>query len=91
MCSKLLTVKTHKVLYKFNRLPFFVKVAPNIFQQIIDTMLSGLDSAQAYLDDILVKSETQNQHAEDAKEMYLRELQITVLRWLKKNVYYVQS
>ena len=56
--SKLLTVNAHKGLDKFNCLFFGIKVAPSIFQQIIDKMLSGLDFAQAYLDDILIKSET---------------------------------
>ena len=57
-CLKLLTVNTHKELYKFNQLPFDVKVAPNILQKMMDTMFSGLDCTQAYLDDILIKSKT---------------------------------
>ena len=55
-CSKLLTINTHNGLYKFNRLPFGLKVSPSIFLQIMDTMLAGLDFATAYLDDILIKS-----------------------------------
>ena len=31
-CSKLLTINTHKGLYKFNRLPFGLKVSSSIFQ-----------------------------------------------------------
>lgn len=46
----------YTVMYKFNRLLFGIKVAPDIFQQIMDTMLSGFDFAVAYLD-ILLKSE----------------------------------
>ena len=38
----------------------------------MDTVLSGLNSAQAYLDDILIKSETQNQHGEDVKKVFDR-------------------
>ena len=45
--SKLLCINTHRGLYKFERLPFGVKVVPVIFQQVIDTMLSGLDFAVA--------------------------------------------
>ena len=37
--------------YKFNRLPFGLKVSPSIFQQIMDTMLAGLDFTTAYLND----------------------------------------
>ena len=61
-CLKLLTINTHKGLFKFNLLPFEIKVAPSIFQQIMDTILAGLDCAQAYLDDILIRSETRHQH-----------------------------
>ena len=59
-CSKLLTINTHKGLLKFDRLSLQIKVAPSIFQQIIDTMLTGLDCAQTYPDDILIKSK--NRH-----------------------------
>ena len=36
-----------------SRLPFGIKVAPGIFQQIMDTLLSDVDFTIAYLDDIL--------------------------------------
>ena len=55
--SKLLCINTHWGLHKFGRLPFSVKVAPTIFQQIMDTMLSDLDFVVAYLDDILMNSQ----------------------------------
>eukprot|EP00106_Octopus_bimaculoides_P020916 XP_014788358.1 PREDICTED: uncharacterized protein K02A2.6-like [Octopus bimaculoides] len=59
-CSKLLSINTYKRLYIFNRLPFGIKVAPGIFQQVMDTMLAGSDFAIAYLDSILIKSESWN-------------------------------
>ena len=69
-CAKLLTINTHKGLYNFNRLPFGIKVAPGIFQQTMDTMLSDLDFAIAYLDDILIKSESREEHAEHVKTVF---------------------
>ena len=60
--SKLLCVNTFKGLYKYNRLAFGVKVAPAIFQQVMDTILGDLDYATAYLDDILVTSKTTAEH-----------------------------
>lgn len=60
--SKLLCINTHKGLYKYNRLAFGVKVAPAIFQQVMDAMLGDLDYATAYLDDILVTSKTSAEH-----------------------------
>ena len=60
--SKLLCISTHKGLFKFNRLAFGVKTAPAIFQQIIDTMLAGLDYSIGYLDDILMRSKDTEEH-----------------------------
>ena len=54
---KLLTINTEKGFYRFDRLPLGIKVAPGIFQQVMDTMFSGLEFATAYLDDILIKGE----------------------------------
>ncbi|CAH8499886.1 unnamed protein product [Dicrocoelium dendriticum] len=51
---ELLTINTHRGLYQYHRLPFGVKTAPAIFQQIMDTMLTDIDGAAAYLDDIIV-------------------------------------
>ena len=39
-----------------------MKITPAIFQQVIDMMLSGLDYAVAYLDNIFQKSETPGEH-----------------------------
>ena len=36
-CSKLLCINIHRGLYEFGRLPFEVKVAPAIFQQLMNT------------------------------------------------------
>ena len=66
--SKLLTNNTLKGLYSFNRLPF--KVAPGVFQRIMDDRLAELDFAMAYLDDILIKDETIEQHRIHVKEVF---------------------
>ncbi|XP_055622934.1 uncharacterized protein K02A2.6-like [Toxorhynchites rutilus septentrionalis] len=54
----LLTINTHKGLYQFTRLSPGVKSAPGAFQQIMDTMLAGLECTSGYLDDILVGGRT---------------------------------
>ena len=48
-CLMLLITKTPEGLFKIERLPFGIKVAASIFQQIMDTMLTVLNFAQAYL------------------------------------------
>ncbi|PIO73592.1 reverse transcriptase [Teladorsagia circumcincta] len=60
--KQLLTINTHRGLYRFNRLPFGVKPAPGIFQQCIDALIAGLDGTIAYLDDILVTGRTIDEH-----------------------------
>ena len=60
------------MLYKFGRLPFGVKVPPAIFQQVMDTMLSDLDFAVAYLDDILMNCQNVEQYKEHLDKVFSR-------------------
>ena len=71
-CSKLLCINMHRGLYKFERLAFGIKVAPAIFQQVMDTMLGGLDFACAYLDDIVIASESTDEHCKHILEVFKR-------------------
>lgn len=59
-------------MYKFNRLPFGIKVAPVFFQQVMDTMLRGLDFAVAYLDNILLKSENAEEQKKNIFKVFRR-------------------
>ena len=36
--AELLTINTHRGLYKINRLQYGINIAPTIFQKIMDTM-----------------------------------------------------
>ena len=56
-CSKLSMINIHRGVYKFNHLAFRIKISPAIFQQVMDMMLSGLEFAVTYLEDIMLKSE----------------------------------
>ena len=49
-----------------------MKVAPAIFQQVMDTMLNGLDFAIAYLDDILMNSSNKEQHKSHVHQVVKR-------------------
>ena len=57
-------------LYRFNRLPYGIKVTPGSFQQIMDTLLNYVDFAIAYMDAILIKSKRQEQQAKHVKEVW---------------------
>ena len=70
--SRILCINTHRGLFKFNRLAFGVKVAPAIFQQIMDTMLSDFDFVISYLDDILLTSQNAEEHKKHVFEVFKR-------------------
>lgn len=70
----LLTVSTHKGLYRLRRLPFGLSSAPAIFQAAIDQIISGLPGTVAYLDDVLVGGSTREE-AYRRLEMVLQRLQ----------------
>ncbi|KAJ1524592.1 hypothetical protein ONE63_011078 [Megalurothrips usitatus] len=60
--AKVLTVNTHKGLFSVHRLPFGVSAAPGIFQRLICDLLAGLDGVKVWLDDILVRGRTRQEH-----------------------------
>lgn len=60
--------------YKFQRLPQGLKTSPNSFQLLMDKILTGLSfrSTLCYLDDVLIFSETFDQHLADLQEVFDR-------------------
>ena len=56
------TINTYRGLFQYNRLPFGVSSAPGIFQRAIDGLVKGIPYVAAYMDDILLTGETQEQH-----------------------------
>jgi hypothetical protein len=68
----LVTINTHRGLYRYNRLPFGVKSAPGIFQRIMDTMLAGLPGALAYLDDVIVVGKDEAEHRANLEAVFAR-------------------
>lgn len=49
-------------MYEINRMPFGLTSAPSSFQHLVDKVLRGLLFATSYLDDILIHSETEDEH-----------------------------
>ncbi|VUZ50489.1 unnamed protein product [Hymenolepis diminuta] len=58
---ELLTINTHCGLFQYTRLPFGIRTAPSIFQHIMGSMISGLVDTAAYLDDIIVVGESEEE------------------------------
>ena len=50
----LTTFNTPVGRYRWLRLPFGIKCAPEVFQRIMDEMLSDIEGARAVMDDILI-------------------------------------
>ena len=59
---KLVTVNTHRGLYRYTRLPFGIASAPAIFQKLMDTVLRDILNVICYLDDILVTGKSDDDH-----------------------------
>ena len=63
----LLTLNTHKGLYRLNRLAS----APAVWQRVMDQLLSGIPKTQCIIDDIIVTGETDDEHrAHSAKTRF---------------------
>ncbi|XP_021345514.1 uncharacterized protein K02A2.6-like [Mizuhopecten yessoensis] len=61
---KLVTINTHRGLYRYTRLPLGVAAAPAIFQRTMDHVLQGIEGVGCILDDILItgKSDAEHRH-----------------------------
>ncbi|XP_062557959.1 uncharacterized protein K02A2.6-like [Armigeres subalbatus] len=68
----LLTINTHRGLYRYNRLPPGVKTAPGAFQQLMDTMLAGLPCTSGYLDDVIIGGKDEEEHARNLHAVLAR-------------------
>ncbi|XP_035900492.1 uncharacterized protein K02A2.6-like [Anopheles stephensi] len=98
VCEKsreLLTINTHKGLYRFNRLPPGVKTAPGAFQQIVDSMLSGLEGVAGYMDDIIVGGADVKSHLKNLQAVLSRieefgfKLRVEKCSFLKPQIRYL--
>ena len=57
-------------LYVFPRTPFGLKNAGQDFQRLMDSILGDLPRVYVYIDDILVASDTPEQHLEDLRKVF---------------------
>ena len=63
--KELMTINTHKGLFRYTRLPFGVASAPAIFQRTMDSILQGIPRVCCYIDDILISGETDEEHLQN--------------------------
>lgn len=78
--AELMTINTHKGLFKVNRLAFGISAAPRLFQKVMDGLLKDIPGVVAYLDDIVVSGATKSEHDERLFEVLqrLRRYKLTV-------------
>ncbi|GBM19385.1 Retrovirus-related Pol polyprotein from transposon 412 [Araneus ventricosus] len=71
-------------MFRYKRMPFALKNAPATFQRLMDQFRNGLPTVNilVYLDDIVVLSETFEQHIQDLKMVFdrLRKFKLCVNR-----------
>ena len=81
--------------YQFNRVPFGLAQAPAYFQRLINEVLTGLDFAMGYLDDIIIFSKTEEEHLRHLEIIFerLREadlkLKLQKCSFFKKHIQYL--
>ena len=63
--KSLLTINTHKGLFRFNRLPFGIASAPAIWQRAMDQILANIPKTQCILDDMIIKGATDEEHLQN--------------------------
>ena len=68
----LLTLNTHKGLFKLNRLAFGVASAPALWQRSMDQILQGIPYTQCILDDIIVTGEDDAEHLRNLETVFRR-------------------
>lgn len=59
-------------MFEFLYMPFGLRNAAQTFQRFMDEVLQGLQFCYAYIDDILVASQTEEEHKEHLKQLFSR-------------------
>ena len=61
-------------------MPFGMKNSPATFQHLVNKVISGLDGVGAYIDDVIINSDTWEEHLHLIRSFFdrLSEFQLTV-------------
>ncbi|XP_029156135.1 uncharacterized protein K02A2.6-like [Nylanderia fulva] len=76
--SEILTLNTHRGLFKVNRLMYGIASAPAIWQRTIENILQGIPGTAVFLDDIVVTGESEALH--------LQRLDLVLQRLQNRNI-----
>ena len=70
--QELLTINTHRGLFKVKRLAFGISSAPGLFQRVMETLLQGIPGVVIFLDDILIAGSTKAEHDARLRAVFAR-------------------
>ncbi len=70
--ARLLTFATPWGRFQYNRLPFGISIAPEIFHKAVADLLQGIPGVVVYVDDIFIHAENDEQHDERFEEVKKR-------------------
>ena len=72
--KNLLTIKTHRGLFRYNRLVFGIASSPAIFQKTIEQIMQNFPCPQVIHDDMIITGKSDEEHLQNL-EMKLQRLQ----------------
>ncbi|GFV93241.1 transposon Tf2-8 polyprotein [Trichonephila clavipes] len=83
----LLTINTHKGLFRYKRMNYGIALAPAVWQRAIEQVLSGIAGVHVFLDDITITGRNDQEHFERLK-LVLQRLEEYGLRVNKRKINY---
>lgn len=90
-CRHITTFITHKGMFRYKRLMFGISCAPEMFQKVLEQILSSCENVVNYIDDCLIFGETKEEH-DQALEKVMQTLQSkNILLNHEKCVFQVQE
>ena len=90
-----LTINTHMGLFRYQRLPFGIAMAPAIWQRAMSVVLQGCNGVVYYIDDILVTGKTRYEHEHNLRHVFTRlqqfglQIQLSKCRFFQESVTYL--
>nr|XP_039252011.1 uncharacterized protein K02A2.6-like [Styela clava] len=71
-CKHLLTLNTHRGLYRVNRMVYGIASAPAIWQWVLEQILQGLPKVACILDDMIITGSNDEDHLKNVGNVLKR-------------------